>query len=55
VSAAVARRLGFEFREQRETSRAGAEPQAYDIFVLPGLEELRAAEDPYVRIELNRD
>jgi RimJ/RimL family protein N-acetyltransferase len=53
VSAAVARRLGFEFREQRETTRAGAAPQAYDIFILPSLDDLRAPEDPfYVRIEL---
>jgi RimJ/RimL family protein N-acetyltransferase len=55
VSAAVARRLGFEFLEQRETSRAGAKSQAYDIFILPSLGELRAAEDPDVRIELNCD
>ena len=51
-SAAVARRLGFVFREQRETSRAGAAPQLYDIFDLPGLRDLRAPEDPYVRVEL---
>jgi RimJ/RimL family protein N-acetyltransferase len=53
VSAAVARRLGFEFREQREASRAGAAPQAYDIFTLPSLSDLRVGEDPDVRIELD--
>lgn len=52
VSAAVARRLGFQFREQKETSRAGAAPQAYDIFILQSLDELRSPEDPYVRIEV---
>ena len=51
-SAAVARRLGFVFREQRETSRAGAAPQLYDIFDLSSLSDLRAAEDPYVRVAL---
>jgi RimJ/RimL family protein N-acetyltransferase len=52
VSAAVARRLGFQFREQKETSRAGTEPRAYAIFTLPSLGELSAPEDPDVRIEL---
>jgi RimJ/RimL family protein N-acetyltransferase len=51
-SAAVARRLGFHFREQRETSRAGAAPEAYDIFDILDLSALRAPEDRYVRIQL---
>jgi RimJ/RimL family protein N-acetyltransferase len=55
VSAAVARRLGFEFRDQRETSRAGAAPQTYDTFTLTSLAALRAPEDPDVGIELLPD
>jgi RimJ/RimL family protein N-acetyltransferase len=51
-SAAVARRLGFVFRDQRETSRAGAPPQLFDTFDLPSLSALRAPDDPYVRVEL---
>ena len=52
ASAAVVRRLGFEFLERRETSRAGAEPQLYDIFTLGSLGELRVGQDPDVLIEL---
>lgn len=51
-SAAVARRLGFQFRGQLETSRAGASPELFDIFDLPNLSALRVPEDPYARIEL---
>lgn len=50
VSAAVARRLGFEFREQRETERAGAAKQLFDIFALPSLDGLLMPEDRNVRI-----
>lgn len=52
ASAAVARRLGFDLRGRQVTSRAGAPPDAYDIFDLPSLVALRIPEDPYVRIEL---
>ncbi|MEO8909818.1 MAG: GNAT family N-acetyltransferase [Gemmatimonadaceae bacterium] len=51
ASAAVARRLGFHFREQLKTSRAGAAPETYDIFELSSLSALGAPEDPHVRIE----
>ncbi|HEY5060944.1 MAG TPA: GNAT family N-acetyltransferase [Gemmatimonadaceae bacterium] len=50
-SMAVARRLGFRWRERRETSRAGAPPEWYEIFDLAALAALRAPEDPHVRIE----
>ena len=52
ASAAVARRLGFSFRERRETSRAGAPVALYDIFDLPSLAALRPPGDPHVRIAL---
>jgi RimJ/RimL family protein N-acetyltransferase len=52
ASAAVARRLGFSFRERRETSRAGAAVAPYDIFDLPSLSALRAPEDARVRVTL---
>ena len=51
-SIAVARRLGFTWRERRETSRAGAEPQLFEIFDLPDLDALRAPEDPATRVTL---
>jgi RimJ/RimL family protein N-acetyltransferase len=51
-SAAVARRLGFHFREQTSTSRAGAPPEPHDIYDLSSLGALRTPEDPHVRIEL---
>jgi RimJ/RimL family protein N-acetyltransferase len=50
-SMAVARRLGFRWRERRETSRAGAPPEWYEIFGLPALAALLVPEDPRVRIE----
>jgi RimJ/RimL family protein N-acetyltransferase len=50
-SMAVARRLGFGWRERRQTSRAGAPPEWYEIFGLPALAALLVPEDPHVRIE----
>lgn len=50
-SMAVARRLGFTWRERRETSRRGAPPESFEIFDLPSLDALRAPEDARVRIE----
>lgn len=50
-SMAVARRLGFRWRERRETSRAGAPAEWYEIFDLPSLAALPMPEDPRVRIE----
>lgn len=53
ASMAVARRLGFHWRERRETSRAGAPPAPFEIFALPGLSALRVPDDPRVRIEVH--
>ena len=50
-SMAVARRLGFRWRERREATRAGAPPEWYEIFDLPVLAALPVPEDPHVRIE----
>ena len=50
-SIAVAERLGFRYRERRETSRAGAPPATFEIFDLPGLDALLAPPDDAVRIE----
>ena len=51
-SMAVARRLGFVWRERRETSRRGAAPETFEIFDLPALGALRAPEDASARVEL---
>jgi hypothetical protein len=48
----VARRLGFVWRERRETSRAGAPPECYEIFDLATLGALRVPEDPHTRVAL---
>ena len=52
ASMAVARRLGFSWRERRETSRQGAAPETYEIFDLLSRGALRAPEDPAVRVTL---
>lgn len=52
ASMAVARRLGFSWRERRETSRQGAAPETYEIFDLLSRDALRAPEDPAVRVAL---
>ena len=52
ASMAVARRLGFSWRERRETSRQGAAPETYEIFDLLSRGALRAPEDPAVRVAL---
>jgi RimJ/RimL family protein N-acetyltransferase len=52
ASMAVARRLGFTWRERRETSRHGAAPDVYEIFDLRSLDALRAPEDRRVRVEM---
>ncbi|HET7457846.1 MAG TPA: GNAT family N-acetyltransferase [Gemmatimonadaceae bacterium] len=52
ASMAVARRLGFVWRERLETSRQGTPPDVYEIFDLLSLDALRAPTDPNVRIEL---
>ena len=51
-SMAVARRLGFLWRERRETSRAGAPPESFEIFDLGGLGGLRVPEDPSTRVAM---
>lgn len=50
ASMAVARRLGFDWRERGELSRHGAEPQAFEIFELSSIDALRAPADARVRI-----
>jgi RimJ/RimL family protein N-acetyltransferase len=52
ASMVVARRLGFVWRERRDTSRAGAPPEEYEIFDLPSLGALRVPEDPLTRLDL---
>ena len=51
-SMAVARRLGFVWRERRETSRAGAPPESFEIFDLGSLGALRVPEDPHTRVAM---
>lgn len=52
ASMAVARRLGFSWKQRGTLSRHGAEPQEFEIFELASLEALRAPEDAHVRVDL---
>jgi RimJ/RimL family protein N-acetyltransferase len=52
ASMAVARRLGFTWRERRDTSRAGMPVETYEIFDLFSLAQLRVPDDPRLRLEL---
>lgn len=51
-SMAVAQRLGFTWRERRDTSRAGAPPEIFEIFHLDSLAELAVPADPSVVVTL---